>query len=172
MLAPCAIAPRIAFKVSAAISGVSPKITSMSSAPCSIAARAASTACAVPRRSACTNTSAFGQRTRLPLGNRIAFGPTTTASGRCRRRAPRQHMRQQRAPAIACSTFGRAERMRVPRRRQARSPGRSFSSATLNSDGRMAPSYWGMAPGERWKAGTGRTHYGGNRWILLPFFTV
>ena len=46
-----------------------------------------------------------------------------------------------------------------------------FSSAALKSDGQVAPSYWGNRPEERWKAGTARTAYGGNRWILLPFFT-
>ena len=49
-------------KVAAEISGVSPNTTSRSSAPRAMASRAASTACAVPRRSCWTKVAASGRR--------------------------------------------------------------------------------------------------------------
>ena len=66
--------------VSAEISGVSPNTTSRSSAPRAMASRAASTACAVPRRSRWTKIAASG-RTRLTSSATASWsGPITTAS--------------------------------------------------------------------------------------------
>ena len=99
------------------ISGVSPKTTRISSAPCAIAAFAASTACAVPRR------SRLHENLRRPAANarglgrdrRRGPGPTTTAVAvpPAARTAASTWASSER-PATACSTFGRAERMRVP----------------------------------------------------------
>ena len=98
------------------ISGVSPKITRISSAPLfDRALRAASTACAVPRRSVCTAISARGSTCRASVPTASASGPITTAVSvqPASRTAPSTWASSERPP-IACSTFGRAERMRVP----------------------------------------------------------
>ena len=97
------------------ISGVSPNATSTSSAPVAIAARAASTACAVPRRSDWTNTVASGRTRNASAVTAWCSGPTTTASaapspfGAAVRTCP-SNVR----PATSCSTFGSEERIRVP----------------------------------------------------------
>ena len=83
---------------------------------CSIAALAASTACAVPRRSVCTNTSCAGEaaraprprhrrdRARPPPRSRVPPAACSAAST----------WPSSERPATVCSTFGRDERMRVP----------------------------------------------------------
>ena len=91
--------------------------TRISSAPRAIASRAASTACAVPRRSRLHENLAPPAATRCASRRAPRHGRAhhdgDVAVRRLRRRI--KHMREQRAArAIACSTFGTRERMRVP----------------------------------------------------------
>ena len=97
-------------------SGVSPNITRISSGRRAIALRAASTACAVPRRCALLEDLRRRARARAP-----ARQPR-----RDRARPPRRYRRRPPCiaavstcassvrPPIVCSAFGMAERMRVP----------------------------------------------------------
>ena len=87
----------------------------MSSAGTSSAGLAASTACAVPRRSRCTNIVASGS-TRLASAATTSWpGPITTAVAPipASAMAPSTWASSER-PATSCMTLGRAERMRVP----------------------------------------------------------
>ena len=130
-------APRAAWpSVCGRISGVSPKITRTSSAPCSIAARAASTACAVPRRSRLhEHLRPRRDSSRLSGRTSSCSGPTTTAIAVLPAASHAlQHMTEQRAARH------RVQHLR-PRRphprafagrqhdRQARSPAHSDSIA-------------------------------------------
>ena len=110
-------APRATWQASPArTSGVSPNITRMSSAPCAMASRAISTACAVPRVRAARSICACGaQRARLAR-HRLVVGPDHHGDLAAARRAGgrQAHARAACGPPSRCSAFGKAERMRVP----------------------------------------------------------
>src|SRR5262249_15902520 len=115
------------------------------SAARALAALAANTACAVPRRWDCTNVSAPGMTRMASAATVWLSGPTTTAvlvppaSRTASSTCPSSDR-----PAISCSTLGRRERMRVP------SPAASTIARQLRSainpilrvaTGARAPSY-------------------------------
>ena len=126
------------------MSGVSPKITRTSSGARAIAAFAASTACAVPRRSACTKISASGRTRLASAATASAPSPTTTAV-----LVPPALLTASSTwarsdwPAIACSTFGRVERMRVP------SPAASTMARQVRSTANGPPPRRALAAGRR-----------------------
>ena len=124
-LAPCAIAACSAIKFCGRSSGVSANITRMSSAPRAIAWRAASTACAVPRRSACSKICAFGATRSASLATGSCAGPTTTAMSLAPARiAASQHMREQAAVTEShAAPSASASACACPRRPPARSRG-------------------------------------------------
>ena len=98
--APRASAARNSLSVSGRTSGVSANITRMSSAPRAIALRAASTACAVPRRLLLLEDLRLGRERARLCGHRVVIGPDhhgDVAAARLDRRA--EHMREQRASA-------------------------------------------------------------------------
>jgi hypothetical protein len=116
------------------MSGVSPKITSTSSGLRASAGLAASTACAVPRRSACTKISAVGTTRLASAATASPPAPTTTAIVVLPALATASSTwASSDRPAIACSTFGRAERMRVP------SPAASTMARQLRSPTMRCP---------------------------------
>ncbi len=79
------------------------------------ACRAASTACAVPRRSRCSKICACGAIACAALVTAAWPGPTTTAiSPPPASTAAVRTCASRLRPPIACSTFGSVERMRVP----------------------------------------------------------
>src|SRR5262245_39467197 len=139
------------------MSGVSPKITSTSYGARAIAVFAASTACAVPRRSACTKISASGSTRLASAATASAPSPTTSAvMVPPALRTDSSTWARSDWPAIACSTFGRVESMRVP------SPAASTMARQVRSTANgppprgalrpPAPSYPSAPRRKRWNA--------------------
>src|SRR6478736_3371776 len=79
-----------------------------------MASLAASTACAVPRRSRCTAISALGISSSTAAVSTSALGPTTTAVAPPTSRTAASTWAISGAPPIACNTLGREDRIRTP----------------------------------------------------------